>query len=209
MEECSPMWVHWRKKVMKFTYQKKSITLQGVKPVVTKCAAVNTRKLKGLFRRGAMTHCLQLIHEVKQCQLQEPEPSVCSLNSADTVDTVPAVKEILQTYAHLFSGPSSLPPVRNCDHHISLVPRAQPINTRAYRYAPHQKTEIEKQLAEMLRNGTIRPSSSPYSSPVLLVRKKDGSWRFCVDYRQLNSITIKNKHPMPIVDELIDELARA
>jgi hypothetical protein len=72
-----------------------------------------------------------------------------------------------------------------------------------------QKSEIEKQLTEMLRNGTIRPSSSTYASPVLLVRKKDGSWRFCVDYRQLNTITVKNKHPKPVVDELIGEPAGA
>lgn len=83
------------------------------------------------------------------------------------------------------------------------------MNARSYRYAPAQKSEIEKQLAEMLTNGTIRPSSSPYASPVLLVRKKDGSWCFCVDYRQLNTLTVKNKHPLPIVEELIDELAGA
>jgi len=86
------------------------------------------------------------------------------------------------------------------------MPVAQPINVRPYRYAPTQKTEIERQLTEMMQHGIIKPSTSPYASPVLLVKKKDGSWRFCVDYRHLNAITIKNKHPLPIVDELIDEL---
>jgi hypothetical protein len=89
------------------------------------------------------------------------------------------------------------------------MPGAQPVNIRPYRYSPAQKDEIESQLSEMLKNGIIKPSARPYASPVLLVRKKDGSWRFCVDYRHLNVQTVKNKHPMHIVEELIDELAGA
>jgi hypothetical protein len=61
----------------------------------------------------------------------------------------------------------------------------------------------------MLAQGVIRPSTSAFASPVLLVRKKDGSWRFCIDYRHLNAITVKHRHPMPIVDELLNELTSA
>lgn len=81
------------------------------------------------------------------------------------------------------------------------------MNSRPYRYSPQHKDEIEKQVAELLKAGLITPSSSPFASPVLLVLKKDGSWRFCVDYRKLNAMTVKNRFPMPLIEEILDELA--
>lgn len=81
------------------------------------------------------------------------------------------------------------------------------MNRKAYRYTPTQKDEIERQIADMVARGVVQPSTSPYASPVLLVKKKDGGWRMCVDYRHLNAITVKNRYPLPIVEELLDELA--
>jgi len=138
-------------------------------------------------------------------QLQSVEPPV----QAQSPDWPPDIQQLLQFYANLFETPSQLPPSRSCDHTIPLVPGAGPVFSRPYRFAPAVKDEIEKQVHEMLAAGLIRKSSSPFSSPVLLVKKKDQSWRFCVDYRQLNSITLKSKYPVPLIDELLDELGGA
>jgi hypothetical protein len=114
---------------------------------------------------------------------------------------------ILTEFGDIFDDPKKLPPQRLLDHAISLESNATPVNSRPYRYSPLQKDEIERQVQEMLNAGIISASMSPFASPVLLVKKKDGTWRFCVDYRRLNLLTIKNKFPIPIVDELLDELA--
>ncbi len=116
------------------------------------------------------------------------------------------VEEVFEQYQDLFQEPQGLPPIRAQDHKITLHKEASPINIRPYRYSFEQKTEIEKQIAEMLQSTFIQKSTSPYASPVLLVRKKDNNWRMCVDYRQLNKATVKDKYPIPIIDDLLDEL---
>ncbi|KAF5443243.1 hypothetical protein F2P56_035816, partial [Juglans regia] len=116
------------------------------------------------------------------------------------------VREVLSSFKHVFDEPIGLPPVRSHDHRIVLKEGTSPISTRPYRYPYYQKSEIEKIVAELLKTGVIRPSSSPFSSPVLLVRKADGSWRLCVDYRALNQETVKDKFSIPVIDELLDEL---
>ncbi|KAJ8752156.1 hypothetical protein K2173_003764 [Erythroxylum novogranatense] len=104
----------------------------------------------------------------------------------------PQIQKLLVSYSQVFKQPQQLPPISHQDHHIPLLEGSKPVSVRPYRYPFYQKTEIEKMVQELLTTGLIRPNRSPFSSPVLLVKKFDGSSRFCF--------------PIPIIDELLDEL---
>jgi hypothetical protein len=118
----------------------------------------------------------------------------------------PLLEHLLDDFADVFATPSGLPPVRPCDHRIHLLPGVPSVAMRPYRYPQLQKDELERQVADMLSQGIIRQSTSAFSALVLLVKKHDGSWHFCIDFRALNDRTVKDKYPIPVVDELLDEL---
>jgi hypothetical protein len=130
--------------------------------------------------------------------------SVCTTTASPSI-----LDELLASFSGVFAEPQGLPPPRSRDHGIILQPGAPPVAVRPYRYPPAHKDELERQCSAMLQRGLIRRSSSAFSSPVLLVKKADGSWHFCVDYRALNAITVKDAFPIPVVDELLDELRGA
>ena len=109
---------------------------------------------------------------------------------------------ILEEYNEIFGDPSGLPRSRRQDHSIELKNGVEIPNIKLYRYPHYQKNEIEKLVDDMLNSGIIRPSINPYKIPIILEKEKDGGWRFCVDYRALNKITVPNKFPIPITDEL-------
>ncbi|GJZ13592.1 putative reverse transcriptase domain-containing protein [Tanacetum coccineum] len=99
-----------------------------------------------------------------------------------------------------------LPPLRQVEFQIDLVPGAAPVVRAPYRLAPSEMRELSIQLQELLVKGFIRPSSSPWGAPMLFVKKKDGSFRMCIDYRELNKLTIKNRYPLPRINDLFDQL---
>jgi hypothetical protein len=119
------------------------------------------------------------------------------------------MEDLLLYYEDLFATPVDLPPQRSRCHQIRLLPGTLPVAVRLYCYAHGQKEELERQCDDMLRQGVIRPSSSAYSTPALLVKKGDGTWRLCVDYRALNITTVKDNLPILVVEELLDEMRGA
>ncbi|GJZ64650.1 putative reverse transcriptase domain-containing protein [Tanacetum coccineum] len=101
---------------------------------------------------------------------------------------------------------SGLPPPRQVEFRIDLVPGAAPVARAPYRLAPSEMSELSVQLQELLEKGFIRLSSLPWGAPVLFVKKKDGSFQMCIDYRELNKLTVKNRYPLPRIDDLFDQL---
>ena len=103
----------------------------------------------------------------------------------------------------------ALPDSRPWDHAIELVPEKEPSGCKVYPLAPKEQKELDAFLQENLETGRIRPSKSPMASPVFFIKKKDGSLRLVQDYRALNAITVKNKYPLPLISELIEQLRGA
>ncbi|GJX10964.1 RNA-directed DNA polymerase, eukaryota, partial [Tanacetum coccineum] len=118
----------------------------------------------------------------------------------------PELTQVAENFSDVFEVPHELPPKRNHDHRIPLIPGTPLVNIRPYRHPPIKKDAIEAIVKELLESGVIKPSQIPFSSSIVMVKKKDNTWRICADYRQLNKSTIKDKFPIPIIDELIDEL---
>jgi hypothetical protein len=133
-----------------------------------------------------------------------------SIQATEIPSVHPDLQSILSKHQYIFSTPQGLPPSHGVhDHSIPLIPGSLPPNVRPYRHPFAQKNEIEKIVQELLTAGVIRPSTSPYSSPVVMVLKKEGSWCMCPDFHALNKLTIKDKFPIPVIDDLLDELSGA
>ncbi|GJU89085.1 ty3-gypsy retrotransposon protein [Tanacetum coccineum] len=185
----------YSQKTMEFMLAGRGYTLRGDEALRMKLislhhmrALLETDDIYGVYELYNMAH-----HDEDRDDKTEATPSVH-----------PDIAQLLAQFESLFQVPTTLPPHRSIDHHIHLYPNTKPVNVRPYRYPHYQKGEIEKLVNEMLGQGIIRVSQSPFSSPVLLVKKKDGSYRFYVDYRALNEVTIKDKFPIPTTDDMFE-----
>jgi hypothetical protein len=141
----------------------------------------------------------------KGCKLY----AILALNEkgvAEGLEHLPVVKEFADVFPEELPG---MPPERELEFTIDLKPGTEPIARMPYRMSTPELQELKMQLKELLDLGLIRPSVSPWGAPVIFIRKKDGSWRLCIDYRQLNKATIKNQYPLPRIDDLFDQMKGA
>ncbi|MCO5594840.1 hypothetical protein L7F22_048874 [Adiantum nelumboides] len=132
----------------------------------------------------------------------------CSFVELGHSDESKFIREIMTDFKNVFPDdlPPGLPPSGGVDHGIELVAGSQPFSKQPYRFSKTKEDEIQRQLKDYLDRGFVRPSKSPWRAPVLLSRKKDNTMRFCVDYKGLNKLTVKNKYLLPCMDDLIDRL---
>jgi hypothetical protein len=180
--------MNWRKHTMSFWYNKEWITFQGLNDSMETLNSILSSTSRGGKRwlrrmRGGVGE-EDFLNTGQQRELEV----------------------LLSKYENIFQEPKGLPPRRKNEHMINLKEGHEAVNVRPYRYPHHHKNEIEKQVRELLEAGVIRHNTSSFSSPVILVKKKDDSWRMCIDYRALNKATIPDKFPIPVIEELLDEI---
>ncbi|KAA0037901.1 pol protein [Cucumis melo var. makuwa] len=164
------------------------------------------------FKGGGSKSLPQVISAIRASKLLSQGTwgilaSVVDTREADvSLSSEPVVRDYPDVFPEELLG---LPPHREVEFAIELEPGTVPISRTPYRMAPAELKELKVQLQELLDKGFIRPSVSPWGAPVLFVKKKDGSMRLCIDYRELNKVTVKNKYPLPRIDDLFDQLQGA
>jgi hypothetical protein len=137
---------------------------------------------------------------------QSNETSMLNRTKATALEEIRVVQEYPNVFPEDLLG---MPPDRDIEFLIELLPGTPPISKRPYRMPINELFELKKQIAKLQAKGFIRPSSSPWGAHVLFVEKKDGTQRMCVDYRSLNEVTIKNKYPLPWIEDLFNQMKGA
>ena len=190
---------------MSFDWQEQRVTLKGNEPV--RLQSVQYRQLSGLLGSNSGIAGISLCSLLLVQEIEGEKALLMGKNLNE--EEKEALQNLIRLYQDVFIPLTGLPPNRPEDHTIPLKEGAQPVNLRPYRYSNLQKDMVEGMISEMISAGTVQPSHSPFASPVVLVKKKDLTWRLCVDYRALNKLTIKNKFPIPLIEELLEELTGA
>ncbi|GKE32914.1 putative reverse transcriptase domain-containing protein, partial [Tanacetum coccineum] len=184
--ECDAVIVCGKKEVH-VPYKNKTLVVKSDSSA-SRLKVISCIKAKKYIERGS---------QLFLAQVTEREPSKKQLQD------VPVIRNFPGVFPDDLPG---LPPPRQVEFRIELVPGAAPVARAPFRLAPSKLKELLDQLKELLEKGFIRPSASPWGAPVLFVKKKDGSFRMCIDYRELNKLTIKNRYPLPRIDDLFDQL---
>jgi hypothetical protein len=168
----------------------------------------NLRKVQGIPR-------VVTIREISALQLKKCYRKGCQIFAAHMEET-PKDKEpnledyaVLEEFEDVFKEVQGLPPKRDIDFSINLMHEAAPVSKTPYRMSTPEMKELQMQLEELLRKGYIDPSVSAWGDPILYVKKKDGTLRLCIDFKQLNKVTVKNKYPLPRIDDHFDQLKDA
>nr|GEV92139.1 putative reverse transcriptase domain-containing protein [Tanacetum cinerariifolium] len=175
------------KKVVHVPYKNKTLVVEGDRGT-SRLKVISCIKARKYIERGSQ---LFVAHVTKR----EPQEK--------RLEYVPVIQDFPKVFPDDLPG---LPPPRQVEFRIDLVPGAAPVARAPYQLTPSKMKELVRQLQELSEKGFIRPSSSPWGAPVLFVKKKDRSFRMCIDYRELNKLTVKNRYPLPRIDDLFDQL---
>jgi hypothetical protein len=193
LSTLGPITTNYKTMEMSFTKENgKKVVLRGMSGNTPR--VVTAKRMEAIFRREDIAYVVECRISVRVDKKGETHYS-------------PEIQRIINKHNKVFGLiPPGAPPDRGFEHIIELEEGAKPVITTPYKHPKKYKDEIEKAIKELLDMGHIRPSSSPFASSVVLVKKKDGTMRMCIDYRALNKKTIKNRYPIPRIDELLDEL---
>ena len=198
LERINPK-INWKTNIIEFKQKSgEPYILQPARPPRHQTTLLSAIQLKKIVRKNDNEMFIAIV---------VPGQKESANRNENEINNYPILKE----YADIFPKdlPSELPPKRTVDHRIELSENKPPSIQPIYRMSPKELETLREELDDLLKKNHIQPSKSPFGAPVIFVRKKDGSLRLCVDYRALNKITIKNRYPLPRIDDMLDQLGGA